>query len=80
MMKLSTIVIIVLLIIALYYYTAQTFEVVEVVGKHVYAFIVGIGDDVYEEAQRGALRELNDDLSSIVEKIKEQYTKIREKH
>jgi hypothetical protein len=38
-MRISTILLIVVLILVLYYYTAETFEVVEVVGKVVYQVV-----------------------------------------
>ena len=47
-MRLSTIIIIIILILALYYYTAETFDVVEVVGKHVYKVVKTAFADVLE--------------------------------
>ncbi len=50
-MRISTILIIIAMILALYYYTAQTFEVVEVVGKHVFALVKNIALDLSEQQQ-----------------------------
>ena len=79
-MKFSTIIVIILLILALYYYTSETFEIVEVVGENVYAFVANVIKDLREEKDRGNFREVEEDidevedvLKNIIDEIKKNY-------
>ena len=81
-MKFSTIIVIILLILALYYYTSETFEIVEVVGENVYAFVANVIKDLREEKDRGNFREVEEDidevedvLKNIIDEIKKNYKK-----
>lgn len=70
-MKISTILLIVVLILVLYYYTAQTFQVVEIVGKHVYAIVKELTHNTNEPAHQEDVS--SNILERAVEKIKEVF-------
>lgn len=64
-MKLITLAIILALIFGLIYYTADTFDVVQIVGKHSIAFVVHVYKDLKEKSDKG---EFNDVLEDIQKK------------
>lgn len=65
-MKMSTIVLIVVLILTLYYYTAENFEIVETVGRHVYDFFTGMYTNLQEKADKGIIEGMLDWLKNII--------------
>ena len=59
---------IVVLILVLYYYTAETFEVVEVVGRHVYAIVKEVAQNIQEPVNGEAVGD--NILERMVKKVK----------
>ena len=79
-MKFSTIIVIILLILALYYYTSETFEIVEVVGENVYAFVANVIKDLREEKDRGNFREVEEDIDEVVDVLKNIIDEIKKNY
>ena len=75
-MKFSTIILIILFIAALYYYTSETFEVVEIVGKHVFTFVTGMYKDVQQEVEEGTFDTAIHNLKEFLRKLTEMYKKV----
>lgn len=80
-MKVSTVIIITLLILALYYYTAETFPVVKTVGKYIATMVkdaaVVRSIDEYSEEIKSDLRSIPDKVTTIIENIRDYFTKER---
>jgi hypothetical protein len=70
-MRLSTIIIIFILIFSLYYYTAETFDMVEIVGKNVYSFVANVVLDFKEGQEKGTFDDIKEDLEKKEKTFKE---------
>lgn len=68
-MKPSTIVLIVVFILVLYYYTAETYDVVKVVGKNVYNLVGDVISDIGEHEQQGVYDRIKDSLSDLYREL-----------
>ncbi len=68
-MKPSTIVLIVVFILVLYYYTAETYDVVKIVGKNVYNLVGNVISDIGEHDQRGVYDRIKDSFSDLYREL-----------
>lgn len=68
-MKPSTIVLIVVFILVLYYYTAETYDVVKIVGKNVYNLVGDVISDIGEHEQQGVYDRIKDSFSDLYREL-----------
>lgn len=78
-MRISTIVIITLLILALYYYTAESFPIVQTVGKYMANMVkdaaVVTSLEEYSDEIRSDLKRIPEKITNVVENVKDYFKK-----
>lgn len=68
-MRISTIVLIILMILVLYYYTAQTFDVVETVGRYILTLAENAITDLKEAAGQESQQDKEENIIDRIKKL-----------